>query len=108
MEILTIAWMDTEKQAQKILDSSFVQLLEATAWLDQKIKEDKTVMVHCVQGISRSNAVVIAYLVQYREMPLEEARVLVKNQHATSDPVRFMAMLIGFEQFIQKRREEGQ
>lgn len=44
------------------------------------------VLVHCVQGISRSASVVIAYLIQHEGMSLREAYELVKKARPIADP----------------------
>lgn len=44
------------------------------------LKEGKNVLVHCKAGVNRSPTVVIAYLVQYHDMSVQDATKLVREQ----------------------------
>jgi serine/threonine protein kinase/protein-tyrosine phosphatase len=60
------------------------------------------VLVHCVQGISRSAATVIAYFVRHRGMTLVEAAALVRGKRFVSYPnLSFWKSLRTFE--LEKR-----
>jgi len=53
------------------------------------------VLVHCQQGISRSSAVVIAYLMQEKGMTYDDSLALVKSKRRCANPN------IGFERTLR-------
>lgn len=77
-----IDWTDTADQDIKPL------LGEAVEFVKQAHDADANhhVLVHCVQGISRSSSVVIAYLVLHEGMTLKDAYDKVKAARSTIDP----------------------
>ncbi|KAI0077153.1 DSPc-domain-containing protein [Panus rudis PR-1116 ss-1] len=73
-----------------IMDSTTADLkphLEATVrWIDEKLRKGANVLVHCQQGVSRSAAVVIAYLIYTHNMSYDSAFDLVKRKRACIKP----------------------
>jgi len=73
-----------------ILDSTTADLkphLEATVrWIDDRLRKGVNVLVHCQQGVSRSSAVVIAYLIYTHNMSYDAAFDLVKRKRACVKP----------------------
>ncbi|KAH9948323.1 phosphatases II [Amylocystis lapponica] len=73
-----------------ILDSTSADLaphLESTVrWIDDKLRKGINVLVHCQQGISRSAAVVIAYLIYTQNMTYDSAFDLVRRKRACVKP----------------------
>ncbi|KAI0345454.1 phosphatases II [Trametopsis cervina] len=73
-----------------ILDSTTADLkphLEATVrWIDERLRRGVNVLVHCQQGVSRSSAVVIAYLIYTHNMSYDAAFDLVKRKRACVKP----------------------
>ncbi|TCD66033.1 hypothetical protein EIP91_001888 [Steccherinum ochraceum] len=73
-----------------IMDSTSADLkphLEATVrWIDEKLRKGRNVLVHCQQGVSRSAAVVIAYLIYTHNMSYDSAFDLVKRKRACVKP----------------------
>ncbi|OQV13404.1 hypothetical protein BV898_12356 [Hypsibius exemplaris] len=62
------------------------------------------VLVHCLMGVSRSASVVLAYLVKYRGMSLEEAHELVRRQRPMISPNRgFWEQLSLFEKEFRRK-----
>ncbi len=59
-----------------LIDSGDAKLIPhlqpAWAFIDKQLKEDKNVLVHCKMGISRSPALVCAYLMKIPELPFEK------------------------------------
>ena len=54
--------------------------------IDQRIKENKNVLVHCAMGISRSATIVIAYLMNKQAMGYAEAFNLVFSKRSIINP----------------------
>ena len=61
---------------------------KTSAWIEEALKEEKGVLVHCHWGASRSATTVIAYLMRYRNMSLEEANQVVVAGRADAKPNR--------------------
>ncbi|KAG6828986.1 hypothetical protein H0H92_006108 [Tricholoma furcatifolium] len=74
----------------QILDQSSVDLkphLEAACnYIDRALRSGRNVLVHCQQGISRSPAIVIAYLIRNHGMSYDNAFALIKRQRACIKP----------------------
>lgn len=67
------------------------------------IKNGKNVFVHCAMGISRSAAVIIAYLIKYENKNYEDAFVTVKKIRENINPNHgFNSQLNTFSQKIHK------
>jgi protein-tyrosine phosphatase len=61
--------------------SSFNENIEKVAdYINQKIKNNKIILVHCMAGASRSASVVIYYLMKHNNMSFIEAHNFVKNK----------------------------
>ncbi len=63
---------------------SETQLLIGTSVLDSAIQNGKKVYVHCRNGHGRSPALVAAYLMRYKGMPIEEAEEVIKTKRPES------------------------
>jgi len=59
---------------------------EACARIDKSLRSGKNVLVHCQQGISRSAAIVIGYLIKTYYMSYESAFNLVKRYRPCIKP----------------------
>ncbi|KAG6852377.1 hypothetical protein C0991_012607 [Blastosporella zonata] len=74
----------------QILDQSTVDLkphLEAACnYIDRALRSGRNVLVHCQQGISRSPAIVIAYLIRNHGMSYDSAFTLLKRKRACVKP----------------------
>ncbi|KAG5351753.1 hypothetical protein C0989_005008 [Termitomyces sp. Mn162] len=74
----------------QILDHSSVDLkphLEAACnYIDRALQTGTNVLVHCQQGISRSPAVVIAYLIRNHGMSYDNAFAFLKRKRACVKP----------------------
>lgn len=76
------------------------QLDEVLAIMESRhaANPENHVLVHCVQGISRSASVVIAYLMKAERMGLREAYDYVKKRRSVADPrPEFLDQLGAFE-----------
>lgn len=55
-------------------------LKSACDFIHNQIKQERYVLVHCQQGLSRSPSVIVAYLMNCKHMSLEDAIDLVRNK----------------------------
>ncbi|KAJ3880345.1 protein-tyrosine phosphatase-like protein [Lentinula edodes] len=74
----------------EILDTTSADLKphleDACNSIDRALRSGRNVLVHCQQGISRSAAVVIAYLIRNHGMSYDAAFAFVKRQRACIKP----------------------
>jgi len=74
---------------------------EASEFLEEAQKNNKNVLVHCIQGMSRSASFVIAYLLSKKNMTLRQAYDHVFSKRSIIKPnPGFMSQLIKFEEKI--------
>lgn len=74
---------DSPDQAQSLTKHRFRTLREATRFINTTIKGSKkhSILLHCVQGLSRSAAIACAYLMEYESLPLDRALNEVRTKH---------------------------
>ena len=49
-------------------------LEEVTEYIENELKQNHKVLVHCKGGINRSTAFIVCYLCKYKEMSIDEAQ----------------------------------
>jgi len=96
VQVLDVPWLPaSEKDGLNcyridILDTSSADLkphLEGVCnHIDRALRSGANVLVHCQQGISRSPAIVIAFLIRNRGMSFDAAYALVRRQRACVKP----------------------
>eukprot|EP00731_Ephydatia_muelleri_P025039 Em0017g122a len=63
------------------------------------------VLIHCMAGISRSVTLVIAYLMQYYRLPMQQAYQFVKDKRPAISPnLNFMGQLVEFDRTIKEHK----
>lgn len=74
---------DSPEQAQALTRHRFRTLREATKFINATLQESKkhTILVHCVQGLSRSAAITCAYLMEHEGLPMDKALNEVRTRH---------------------------
>jgi len=80
---LTCYRIDLSDQPNADLQS---HLESVCTWINSSLANGKGVLVHCQQGISRSAAVVIAYLIRYKGMGYDDAYEYVRKTRACIKP----------------------
>jgi len=82
-------------------DSLTKHLEEALNFIDEAKSTNSRVLVHCAMGISRSSALVIAYVMRAHNMTFEHAKQFVKSQRSCIQPnPGFSRQLLDFEKSI--------
>lgn len=59
---------------------------EVTSFIYQRIQAEKSVLVHCAAGMSRSVSLTMAYLIEYEKMSLAEAFGTVREGRTQAYP----------------------
>eukprot|EP00092_Neocalanus_flemingeri_P073249 GFUD01090331.1.p1 GENE.GFUD01090331.1~~GFUD01090331.1.p1 ORF type:complete len:248 (-),score=69.56 GFUD01090331.1:182-859(-) len=68
--------------------------VQAADWIDNILKGGGVVLVHCVQGISRSATLVLAFLIIKKKMTLQQGIEMVKKKRSIAPNEGFMQQLI--------------
>jgi len=58
----------------------------AVAYIKEHVDEKENVLVHCVQGISRSPSILMAYLIIYEELNVYDAYTKIKTMRPKIKP----------------------
>lgn len=71
---------------------------QAFNFIDQSISEEGKVLIHCNAGVSRSAAILIAYLMKSQNLSYEAAWSLVKDKRPSINPnIGFIIQLKNYE-----------
>jgi hypothetical protein len=62
------------------------ELEKATNFIHQNIQNQQSCFVYCMGGFSRSPTVIIAYLIKYRSLSLQEALTVVRHARPKASP----------------------
>eukprot|EP00933_Yihiella_yeosuensis_P025755 TRINITY_DN19995_c0_g1_i1.p1 TRINITY_DN19995_c0_g1~~TRINITY_DN19995_c0_g1_i1.p1 ORF type:complete len:468 (+),score=112.23 TRINITY_DN19995_c0_g1_i1:59-1462(+) len=99
-----LRWRDSEEQGKAEQKGGFKRLQSATKFMNDALEANEVVLVHCVQGISRSATVVVAFLMEFRGFDMDDAVALVKKQHPGAlKPFRFQEMLRAFQYHLKAK-----
>src|SRR5579883_2881879 len=69
----------------------------ASDFIEQMRNEGRNILVHCRGGVSRSPTIVLAYLIKYRDMDLQQAFTLVRKCRRIEPNDGFCKQLIEYE-----------
>lgn len=69
----------------------------ASDFIEQARNEGRVILVHCRGGVSRSPTIIIAYLIKYRDMDLQQAFTLVRKCRRIKPNDGFCKQLIEYE-----------
>ena len=75
IDAMDVDWEDLESKFQ-----------ESNGFISQEIDDGRSVLVHCVQGKSRSATLVAAYLMRYHGMTAQEAIDHIHSKRPLADP----------------------
>jgi protein-tyrosine phosphatase len=78
---------------------------EATDFIKSAVTQGSNILVHCFAGVSRSSSIVIAYLIRFHGMDVEEAMAFVKKKRPWVCPNHgFYAQLKKFHRQMAERK----
>lgn len=77
---------------------------EANYFIDDALKNNGKVLVHCLAGISRSATITIAYLMKVHQMTLEEAAITVKKARSIMPNEGFIRQLVEYDYQLKQER----
>jgi len=73
----------------------------------EEVQSGKGVLVHCMQGASRSATIVAAYLISYHNMSASEALSFMKKKRSCVNPNEgYRNQLVQYEERIRETREK--
>merc|ERR1712048_253687 len=81
---LLVPFRDSVEQAQLLQRERFRTLRKATRFIRDVLRDNTrkdSILVHCVQGLSRSAAIACAYLMEYDGLSLDRALAEVRTKH---------------------------
>jgi len=97
MEYLAVDLLDADNPGDERANL-LASLPRVRAFVDQAWARGKAVLVHCVQGKSRSVAMVLALLMEKERMPLKDVLEVVRSARPMIRPNNgFMRALIQYE-----------
>jgi protein-tyrosine phosphatase len=97
---LFIGLDDNVKSIERLLNN----MKTIHKFIDDAIKKDKKILIHCNCGVSRSATVVISYLMGQLDYSLKDAYLLVKSKRKIIQPnLDFIRILQYYECSILKK-----
>ncbi len=88
-----------EISLEDVIDENISKYFDITnEHIDNVLKQNEKILVHCIMGISRSTTIVIAYLMNHFKLSLHEAYDFVKEKRPIISPnVGFINQLKDYE-----------
>jgi len=103
---LPCKWEDKYRYLRvKILDLPSEHIIKyfnpVSKFIDEAVKQNGNVLVHCSAGISRSPTFVLSYMIQYNNMHFQDAYTKMQSLRKIVAPnVSFLGQLLEFEKRI--------
>jgi len=81
----------------------FDDLIKSVDFINQRITNNESVMVHCLAGLGRTGTVLACYLIKYEKISADDAIVRVRKQRPGSIQSFSQEEIIHrFEEFVRK------
>lgn len=90
-------------------ESIFSWIFKATSFIKDAINENNNnkILIHCIQGSSRSASIVIGYLILTRKYDYDKAYKIVREKRRIASPhPKFMAQLIQLSEIVGGRPQK--
>ena len=84
---------------------STAEIREEANWVIERLKNDRSVLVHCVAGMNRSATVCCAVLMLMEGLSAEEALVRVREQHPWAKPDSYHWLALRWLEKNQKKSD---
>jgi len=82
--------------------------LEAFEFIEEALRQQSAVLIHCQAGISRSSTILIAFIMYRSTLSMLQAYKFVKSKRQIISPnLNFMGQLLEFEQKLQRGEIEA-
>jgi predicted protein tyrosine phosphatase len=91
---IIISIEDTEKEDLSLIIGDIEGVL---LQIHEKLKEKKTVSIHCNKGISRAPTILLCYMMKYCRMRLEQAINYLNSKRQIKPNANFIKFLIIYE-----------
>lgn len=93
-----------------LLDESFFEINkvfnETNNVIEENLRKNKNILIHCICGVSRSTTVLCAYLIKKTNYTPEEAVNLIREKRSIVNPnPGFMNQLQKYYDYIQEKKE---
>ena len=80
---------------------------ECFDFINEHRTNGRSVLVHCMAGVSRSAAIVIGYIMKYHDMDLEKAFKFVRGKRSCIQPNHgFIEQLTAYQKQIEAKRKQ--
>lgn len=81
-------------------------IAQTTPFIDQQLKEGKNVLVHCVAGVSRTGAVLVAYFMWKFEMSYDDALAAIREHRMIAPNKFFETQLRQYQEELEYERKK--
>ena len=92
-----------------LLDESFFEINkvfnDTNRIIEDKLRENKNILIHCICGVSRSTTILCAYLIKKNNITPDEALKIIRTNRPIANPnPGFMKQLENYYEFINNKK----